>query len=194
MQLELLFAESASADREDPTRRTAQRIYTKPAALVTARPWDAIASRDALLSRAPRGRWWHQCGSATYNHQLSETDVQVIRELWALGVSQRTIARAYNISQPHCCNIIRRRWWSHVPATDVERTALGCQQETTQQALATTGRLQRWNGSGWDTFADIRRAEIATGEDRIDIAKAALSGSGWRYEPGVYKDSEPDLW
>lgn len=158
-------------------------------------PWGTARPRQDILNKQATGKDWQVRGSGTYNATLTPQDVQTIRELWALGVSQRTIAKAYNLAQPHVCNIIRRKKWSHVPPTDKERTELGCQVETQHQAIATTGRIQQWNGKGWDTFNDIRRAEIATGQDRCDIAQACLSGGkGWRYEPGIAATPEPDLW
>ena len=48
-----------------------------------------------------------------------------------------------------------------------------------------TGRLQQLCDGAWATHADIRRAELATGLDRLEIAQALLDGRSWRYEPGA---------
>ncbi len=157
--------------------------------------WGAIQSRQPLLARQPKGKPYQARGLQQPHARLTDLDVQTIRELWALGVAQRQIARAYRIAQPHVSDICRREKWSHVPATDREITELGCQAETQAPHVATTGRIQRWTGTTWETHADIRRAENATGIDRMVIAQACISGTGWRYEPGIPADKPtPDLW
>lgn len=165
-------------------------------------PWNLAEDRRPLLARGPKvgpGRRYARRanrGERAPGSKLTAKDVQVIRELWALGVSQRTIAKAYHIAQPTVSGIVRREKWVHVPATEAERVALSAVLETDAQPIMTTGRIQHLTGSGtWDTFPDIRRAEIATGEDRQDIATACLSaGTGWRYEPGTPTEPTPDLW
>ncbi len=158
-------------------------------------PWGRCKSRREMLDqkiRQPKTTWR---GERVRTAKLTERDVQVIRELWALGVTVSELASVYPVSGVTIINILHRKKWAHVPATDTERTALGCQVETQAPPMATTGRLQHWHGTGWTTYENIRQAEIGSGQDRLEIAAACLSGGlGWRYEPGLATDAEPDLW
>ena len=158
-------------------------------------PWGRAKSRREMLDqpiRQPKTTWR---GENVRGHKLTTEDVQVMRELWALGVPVSVIKVAFNVCGRHVLNVLTRRKWAHVPATDRERTALGCQVETNAPPLATTGRIQQWVDNRWTTYPDVRRAEIASGLDRLVIAEACLSGgAGWRYEPGIGEDVTPDLW
>lgn len=118
--------------------------------------------------------------------RLTPNDVRVIRELWAAGVSQRTIARAFNIAQPTVCNLVRRTTWASIGATDRERTLLCAQTEAPDPATGpTTGRIQVKDPSTaqWVTVGDIRTVERLSDLEREDVAALAHQGQVLRFEP-----------
>ena len=55
-----------------------------------------------------------QIGSGHHNAKLTETDVKEIRRRHAAGTTQRSIAAAFNVSGSLICNIVNRKYWTHV--------------------------------------------------------------------------------
>jgi len=55
------------------------------------------------------------CGERQGNARLHANDVRAIRQRYASGEAQETLAREFGISQPHVSRIILRQTWKHVP-------------------------------------------------------------------------------
>lgn len=140
---------------------------------------------QSSVSDVCRGLWYrrgHRLVSP--GSRLSDSDVVEIRELWVLGVSQPRIAEAYQIAQSTVSRICRRLRHRSVPPSERELAELQVSLVESDLEIATTGRIQWWDGQAWQTYPDIRRAELASGLDRGVIASACLQkSSNWRYEP-----------
>ncbi len=74
---------------------------------------------DNVRDMDAKGRRVTQCnprrGETHADAKLTEADVTEIRQLSALGVSQRKIAKQFGMSQQQISDIVRRRRWAHVP-------------------------------------------------------------------------------
>ena len=46
--------------------------------------------------------------------KLSEKEIKEIRTLNESGISQRELARRFNVSNGHICGIIQRKFWKHI--------------------------------------------------------------------------------
>lgn len=119
-----------------------------------------------------------------------------IRRAWAQSTStQQELAAKYGLRQSTISAIVTRFTWRHVAVTveeeqraEVKRVEEGEVPEQEAPVDTGTGRIQQLgpDGAVLATFADIRRAEVCTGVDRLDIARALNErGPGWRYEPGA---------
>lgn len=186
----ILRAHRASRPRSRRTRRLAESEVARIRELATAGwPQRQIATvfgiTQSCVSEVCRGRWYKR-GHLVVSpgSRLSDSDVVEIRELWVLGVSQTRIAEAYQVAQSTVSRICRRLRHQTVIASERELAELQVSLVESDLEIATTGRIQWWDGQAWQTFTDIRRAELASGLDRGVIAAECLQkSSNWRYEP-----------
>lgn len=153
----------------------------KPRNAVSWLPDHGQPDRRELLSRRSKRKYTagHQKGI-----KLSPEEVVTIRELWAAGVSQQRIAASFGLSQPTICQLVRRKIWATIPASDRERTLL-CAHEPDELGTPTTGLLQCRDDQGaWVTIGDIRDVERLSGLEREVIAEMANhDGRILRWEP-----------
>ena len=56
----------------------------------------------------------HKAGEVHPNAKLTNDDVRVIRELYAVGVSQRALAARFGVCQSWVSNVVLRKNWKHV--------------------------------------------------------------------------------
>lgn len=130
-----------------------------------------------------------------------------VRQLWWRGAAQQEeLAQRFKISQPCIWLILHRRTYRSIPPFPADENGPGelellaawqgnnyrsiaaflrdlaepCHPELEAPVQTGTGRLVDPTGQ---VHGNIRRAEIATGVDRMEIA-AALADGRWTYEPG----------
>lgn len=119
--------------------------------------------------------------------RLDDRRVRQAREMVARGLSTRAVAAAVGCSQPVVSEVVNRRAHAHVRTSPAELQALAERglvelPEYRGDRHQGTGRIIAPDGSVWP---DVHHAELATGTDRMAIAKALVTpGSGWQYEQG----------
>ena len=149
-----------------------------------AMPWPKQA-RQMLEAR-------RQSPSNAYAKRGNASDVQAviaIRERAAGGESTRGLAQAFGCSQAAVVRIIRRQAHAHVPATARELDLLAERGlSVVQEAESTTQTTGRIIGPDGHAHANVRAAEIASGLDRMALARELARGTHWRYEPGAPPD------
>jgi hypothetical protein len=136
--------------------------------------------------------------------------VEVRERYWCDGESSTSIAATLGVTQPtvHRAAVGRMYASFEFPACSIYARTLAIadpigwrryrqgapppeQPEPEQQEAVDTG-TGRIVGPDGTVYQDIRRAEVATGEDRQAIAESLNSGTGhWRYEPGPAKAEAP---
>ena len=70
---------------------------------------------DNNKDRATKNRSWHPTGELHPIHVLTESQVREIRAIYAKGtMSQRDIARLYDVAQWTVGKILNHKTWSHI--------------------------------------------------------------------------------
>lgn len=153
-----------------------------------AMPWPKQA-RQMLEAR-------RQSPAAAYSKRGNAIDVQAviaIRERAAGGESTRSLARAFGCSQTAIVRIVQRQKHTLVPATAREldllaERGLAVMQEA-DAAVQTTGRIV---GPDGQVYASVRAAEVASGLDRMALARELARGTHWRYELGEQPEHDDE--
>lgn len=70
--------------------------------------------RENMIDRNRKGRIIYEKGSERCNAKLTEVDIEKILQLLEQGLSQRAIAKRFNVSQPKISHIKSGQSWSHV--------------------------------------------------------------------------------
>ena len=125
-----------------------------------------------------------------------------LREEWHSGKYQtiRELHRGYGEAHgKHYSSVrefIQRVSYKALPDTPAERKRRDngeLPNKESQKDFHITGRVV-YTPTG-NTYPDIRRAEVATGQDRQAIAKSLNTGKGdWKYEAGDYTPDIAILW
>lgn len=89
------------------------RACVNPAHLFLGTQLENIQDMDAKGRRVTK--YNPRRGETHADAKLTTSDIVAIRQLSAQGVSQREIAKQFDMSQQHISDIVRRRCWTHVP-------------------------------------------------------------------------------
>lgn len=155
-----------------------------------AMPWPKQALQVLEAMRQAQPKAYNTRGGG-----IDQQAVLAIRERAAAGESTRSLARSFGCSQPTVTRIVRRQRHEHLPATPAELDLLAERGLTVMQeaerAVQTTGRIIGPDGR---VHPSVRAAEVASGLDRMALARELSRGTQWRYELGEQPDVDDEAF